>query len=74
MIASILLSEKKWFSIVVNSVPMGYITCIVLGIGSWKQMFVYLFALCLSCQIGMAMPVRTYYKIAKKSFSLVSYI
>ena len=59
--------DKKWISIVINSVPIGYIVCIVLGIGSWKQMFVYLFALCLSCLIGMAIPVRTYYNIAKKS-------
>ena len=60
--------DKKWISIVINSVPIGYIVCLVLGIGSWKQMFVYLFALCLSYLIGMTMPVRTYYNIAKKSF------
>ena len=65
--------DKKWISVVVNSVPLGYIVCVVLGIGSWKQLFVYLLALCLSWLIGTMMSVKTYYKIAQKSF-LVSII
>lgn len=68
--------DKKRISIVVNSVPIGYITCIALGIGAmWMQMSVYLLALCLSCLIGMAMPVKTYYNICKKSFVIsIAYI
>ena len=65
--------DKKWISVVVNSVPLGYIACVVLGIGSWKQLFVYLLALCLSWLIGTMISVKTYYKIAQKSF-LVSII
>ena len=60
------LRDKKWISVVVNSVPLGYIACVVLGIGSWKQLFVYLLALCLSWLIGTMMSVKTYYKIAQK--------
>ncbi len=68
--------DKKRIAIIVNSVPIGYIVCIVLGIGSmWMQMSVYLLALCLSCLIGMKMPVRTFYNIGKKSFLIsVAYI
>jgi hypothetical protein len=58
--------DKKWISVVVNSVPIGYIVCVVLGIGSWKQLFVYLLALCLSWLIGTMVSVKTYYKIAQK--------
>ena len=65
--------DKKWISVVVNSVPLGYTVCVVLGIGSWKQLFVYLLALCLSWLIGTMISVKTYYKIAQKSF-LVSII
>jgi heme O synthase-like polyprenyltransferase len=66
-------TDKKWISVVVNSVPIGYIVCVVLGIGSWKQLFIYLLALCLVWLIGTMMSVKTYYKIAQKSF-LVSVV
>ena len=67
--------DKKRISIVVNSVPIGYIACVVLGIGSWKQMFVYLSALCLSWLISKTMPIKTFYHIGKKSFLIcVAYI
>ncbi len=70
------VKDKKRIAIVVNSIPIGYIICIVFGIGSmWMQMSVYLLALCLSCLIGMMMPVRTFYNIGKKSFLIsVAYI
>ena len=67
--------DRTRISIVLNSVPMGYIVCIVLGIGSWKQMFAYLSALCLSWLISMAMPVKIFCKIGKMSFLMsVAYI
>ncbi len=68
--------DKKRIAIVVNSIPIGYIICIVFGIGSmWMQISVWLLALCLSCLIGMMMPVRTFYDIGKKSFLIsVAYI
>ncbi len=67
---------KKRIAIVVNSIPIGYIICIVFGIGSmWMQISVCLLALCLSCLIGMMMPVRTFYNIGKMSFLIsVAYI
>ncbi len=68
--------DKKHIAIVLNSVPIGYIVCIVLGIGSmWMQISVYLLALCLSCLIGRVMPVRTFYNIGKISLLIsVAYI
>ncbi len=68
--------DKKRISIVLNSVPIGYIVCIVFGIGAmWMQMAVYLLALCQSWLISMVMPVKTFYKIGKMSFLIsVAYI
>lgn len=67
--------DKKRISIILNSVPIGYIACIMLGIGSWKQMFAYLSALCLSWLISKAMPLKTFYHIGKMSFLIsVAYI
>ncbi len=67
--------DKKRLSIILNSIPIGYIACIVLGIGSWRQMFAYLSALCLSWLISMALPLKTFYNIGKKSFLIsVAYI
>ena len=56
-------------SVVINSVPIGYIACVLLGIGSWKQSFVYLLALCVSYLIGMVVSVKTFNKMARYSLA-----
>ena len=63
-------TDKDLFSIVINSVPIGYIVCVVFGIGSWKQSFVFLIALCVSYIIGKMMSLKTYNKMAKYSLVL----
>ena len=63
-------TDKNQLSIVLNAVPIGYIDCIMFGIGSWEQSFVYLMTLCLSYIIGKMMSVNTFNKMAKYSLGL----